>query len=91
MTRTDQFTGLLERTYPPRLVLPRHRYIAQDVAERAAQASRAGLDQAVDAGMVARVRRVYQAAMPPPGHHTERARPEEVPAPRPGLARGHAL
>lgn len=88
MTRTDQLTGLLERTYPPRLLLPRHRYIAQDVAARATRASQA---QAVDPGTVARVRRVHQAAMPPPGQHTGRPVPEDGPPPRPGITRGHTL
>lgn len=39
-TSADQVTDLLERTYPPRLLLPRHQYIAADIAQRAAQLDR---------------------------------------------------
>lgn len=39
-TSADQVIDLLERTYPPRLLLPRHQYIASDVAQRAAQLDR---------------------------------------------------
>ena len=38
-TSVEQVIELLERTYPARLLLPRHRYIAYEVAERA-QAAR---------------------------------------------------
>jgi hypothetical protein len=35
-TTAEQAINLLEATYPTLLLLPRHRHIAQDVAERAA-------------------------------------------------------
>ncbi|WP_198419353.1 DUF6036 family nucleotidyltransferase [Actinomyces respiraculi] len=39
-TNADQIIDLLERTYPPRVLLPRDQYIAADVAERAAKLDR---------------------------------------------------
>ena len=39
-TDAKQVIELLERTYPARLLLPRHQYIAQNIAERAQSAVR---------------------------------------------------
>ncbi len=39
-TSADQVIDLLERTYPARLLLPRHQYIADDIAQRAARLDR---------------------------------------------------
>lgn len=35
-TKAQQGTALLERTYPERLLLPRHRFVVEDIATRAA-------------------------------------------------------
>lgn len=35
-TKAEQGVALLERTYPDRLLLPRHRFIVEDIATRAA-------------------------------------------------------
>ena len=39
-TKAEQGVALLERTYPDRLLLPRHRFIVEDIATRAAAVRR---------------------------------------------------
>ena len=69
-TSVEQVIELLERTYPARLLLPRHQYIAYEVAERA---------------QAARTRRACSLAMPPPGQRRPGPARGTPPAPgRPG-------
>lgn len=51
-TSVDEVIDLLERTYPPHLLLPRHQYIAHEVAQRAT---------------LERARAIYQMLQPPQG------------------------
>ena len=84
-TGADQLIDLLERTYPPRLLLPRHQYIAYDVAERAAAAAQhAGVERTRDIHRMAMPARPTSAASPsseapapqsPPRSHDQHHRP----------------